>query len=208
MAETAVSRGEQTRERLLDVAQAAVMAKGFGATSIEEIVAEAGMSKNGFFYHFKDKNALAAGLLERYLAEESALFDDLFRRADELSDDPLHSFLIWLKLFAETLDDATDSFPTCIVASVTYQERLFDRDVHALNESAVRGWRVRFRERLEAIAEKYPPKEPVDLDVLADMVSSVVEGGLVISRALRESAVTGQQLMAYRTFVKLLFSPD
>ena len=36
-----------------------MLAKGFGATSIEEVIAEAGLTKSGFFYHFKDKNALA-----------------------------------------------------------------------------------------------------------------------------------------------------
>jgi AcrR family transcriptional regulator len=208
MTDVAVSRGEQTRERLLDIAQASVLEKGFGATSIEEIVTEAGISKNGFFYHFKDKSALASALLERYLAEESEMFDELFRRADELSDDPLHSFLIWLRLLAETMDDVAETFPACLVASITYQERLFDREVHERNAAAVLAWRTRFRARFEAIAEKYAPKEPVELDSLADMTTSVVEGGLIIGRALREPRVTGQQIMAFRTYVKLLFLPD
>ena len=57
--ETRMGKGEATRERILEIAEAAVLAKGFGATSIEEVIAEAGLTKSGFFYHFKDKNALA-----------------------------------------------------------------------------------------------------------------------------------------------------
>ena len=45
-------KGQATRERILDVAEASVLAKGFGATSIEELIAEAGITKSGFFYHF------------------------------------------------------------------------------------------------------------------------------------------------------------
>ena len=73
-----------TRTRILDVAEAAVLEKGFEATSIEEIVAGADISRGGFFYHFKDKNALARAMLERYIETEDRLYDDLFARAREL----------------------------------------------------------------------------------------------------------------------------
>ena len=94
-----------TRSRILDIAEAAVLEKGFEATSIEEIVAGAEISRGGFFYHFKDKNALARAMLERYIDAENALYDDLFARARELNDDPLHCMLIGLKLLAEMLED-------------------------------------------------------------------------------------------------------
>ena len=57
--EPRMGKGEATRERILEIAEAAVLAKGFGATSIEEVIAEAGLTKSGFFYHFKDKHDLA-----------------------------------------------------------------------------------------------------------------------------------------------------
>ena len=85
------SKGQETRPRILDVAEEAILAKGFDATSIEEIVAGAEITRSGFFYHFPDKNELARALLERYIEQDRALLDDIFRRADELSDDPLHA---------------------------------------------------------------------------------------------------------------------
>lgn len=88
-----LSKGEQTRERILAIAQDAVLHKGFAATSIDEIICEAGITKSGFFYHFRDKNDLAKSLLLRYLDNEWTVFDRLFKQADELSDDPLHSYL-------------------------------------------------------------------------------------------------------------------
>jgi TetR/AcrR family transcriptional regulator, transcriptional repressor for nem operon len=94
--EPRLSKGEATRERILEIAEAAVLAKGFDATSIEEVIAEAGLTKSGFFYHFKDKNALAREMLRRYVATNDRLFDDIFARGRELSDDPLQAFLISL----------------------------------------------------------------------------------------------------------------
>lgn len=46
----AAPKGQDTRARIMDIAQTAVLQKGFDATSIEEIVAEADLSRDGFFY--------------------------------------------------------------------------------------------------------------------------------------------------------------
>ena len=202
-----MARGEETRKRILDVAQEAVLSKGFNATTIEEIVAYAEITKSGFFYHFRDKNALARALIERHIEVENQLFDDLLSRSKELSDDPLHVALIGLKLLAELIDDMPNGHPGCIVATAAYQDRLFNKDVRDANRRAVLGWRNRFREMFEEIVAVYPARENVDLDHLSDMVTAIVEGGIVMSRALNEPAVTSQQIMLLRSYIKLLFGP-
>ena len=58
-----------------------MLAKGFDATSIEELVAGAGITRSGFFYHFPDKNELARALIERYIEQDRVVLDDIFRRA-------------------------------------------------------------------------------------------------------------------------------
>lgn len=196
-----------TRARILDIAEAAVLEKGFEATSIDEIVVEAEISRGGFFYHFQDKNALARAMLERYIEVENQLYDDIFARARELSDDPLHSMQVGLKMLAELLEDMPNGHPGCVIAATAYQDRLFDQGVRDLNRQAILGWRKRFRAMFEEIATVYDAREPVDLDALGDMVSSVVEGGLVLQRALREHKTAGEQIMLLRTYLKLLFKP-
>ncbi len=202
-----MGKGQETRERLLDIAELSVLAKGFGATSIEEIIAEAQITKSGFFYHFRDKNELARALLQRYLDREDVLLDELFDRARELHDDPLHAFLIGLKLLAEKMADLPNGHPGCMVAAYCYNERLFDQSVRALNRTAVLGWRERFSAALEEIAEVYPPRDDVDLQAVADMVSSTVDGGIILSKALGEPAILSKQILLFRSYIKLLFSP-
>lgn len=197
-----------TRDRLLDLAEASILNKGFGATSIDEVIAGAGISKSGFFYHFKDKTSLAKALIERYIARDKAILDDLFRRADELHDDPLHSFLIGLKLFAEMMDALPDVHPGCLVASFCYEDQMFSAEVRELNAHGVLQWRRRFRERLDAIAARHPPRLPVDLGAMADMIATVIEGGIILSRVLRDRRILSQQVMLYRSFVAAAFSRD
>jgi AcrR family transcriptional regulator len=197
----------ETRERLLAAAEEAVLAKGFAATSIEELIAAVGITKSGFFYHFKDKGELAKALLVRYLENDKAILDELFRRADELNDDPLHGFLVGLKLFAEMMEGLPAAHPGCLAASYAYQDRLFDREIRELNAQGVLAWRVRFRERLDLIAGRYPPRIAVDLDALADMATTLVEGAIVLSRVLGEGTMLPKQVLLYRDFIRAVFAP-
>jgi AcrR family transcriptional regulator len=197
-----------TRERLLELAEAAVLAKGFASTSIEELIAAAGISKSGFFYHFRDKGELAEAMMERYLANDKALLDDIFKRADELNDDPLHGLLVALKLFAEMLTNLPEAHPGCLAASFCYQDQLFNQKIRDLNAESVLRWRRRFRVRLDKIAEKYPPRAAVDLDALADMAASNVEGGLILGRALKDVTILPRQILLYRDLVRATFLPE
>jgi len=196
-----------TREQILQAAQAAVLAKGFSGTSIDELIAAVGISKSGFFYHFRDKTELAKALLLRYVEDDNQVFDTIFARADELSEDPLHSFLIALKMLAETFADLPNGHPGCMIAAICYHEQLFDRDVRDINAQAVLGWRQRFRQRLERVAEVYPPRIPISLDDMADMLSVVADGGIVLSKATKDTDSLPRQLLLYRDFVRLVFSP-
>jgi TetR/AcrR family transcriptional regulator, transcriptional repressor for nem operon len=208
MSDTATVRKPQsTRERLLELAEKLILQKGFASTSIEEIIAGVGITKSGFFYHFKDKGDLARALMQRYLDSDVQILDEIFGRAAELHDDPLHSYLIGLKLYAEMMARVHDVHPGCLAASICYQDQLFDQDIRMLNAEGMLAWRKRFRAHLQAIADRYPPKLDVDLDIVADMLMAVIEGGIIISKSLRDTKALPAQILQYRNYIRLLFEP-
>src|SRR6185436_12226678 len=166
-----------------------------------------GITKSGFFYHFKDKGDLARALMQRYLDSDEVILDEIFGRAAELHEDPLHSFLIGLKLYAEMIARVHDVHPGCLAASICYQDQLFDQEIRTLNAEGMLAWRRRFRAHLQAIAERYPPKTDVDLDTVADMLMAVIEGGIIISKSLRDAKALPAQILQYRNYIRLLFEP-
>ena len=202
-----LSKGGRTRERLMDLAEDAIIHKGFAATSIEELVEAAGITKSGFFYHFRDKNDLARQLILRFVERDDAIHDQLEARARALCDDELQSFLIFLKLFAEMMDDLPGIHPGCLVSAATYQDRAFDTEVARLIEESMLHWRDRFHGWLMKIAERYPPRLPVDLKALAEHFNVMADGAIIASRALRDPTVIGRQARLMHDFVKLLFAP-
>ena len=55
------------RDRILNAAEQRVLAGGPGALVLEAVAADAGVSKGGLLYHFRNKEALVDGLCERML---------------------------------------------------------------------------------------------------------------------------------------------
>lgn len=199
------TKGEKTRERLLDVAYQSIVEKGFAATSIEELVEAAGITKSGFFYHFRDKNDLARQLYDRFLDEDEGILDTLAARARELSDDPLQSFLIFLNLYAQVMDDMEALHPGCMVATVTYQERIFDPAIKQMNVEYLLRMRERFAAWLAEIAARHPPQHEVDLEALADSLTVIVEGAIILSKALADRRLMGRQTRLFRSHVRMIF---
>ena len=200
-------KGAETKERICQIAERAILDKGYVATSIDEIISEAGITKSGFFYHFKDKMDLARALLVRYVDNDTAFFEEIFVRADELTDDPLQRMLIFLKMYAEKMTEIEVNHPGCLIASYCYQDNQFNPEIRDMMSDAMLRWREMFKKRFEQIAAKYPPREEVDLDDLADTVSTMMEGGIIMVKVVKEGDIIGRQAMIFRSLVKTLFEP-
>lgn len=71
---------DQTRQRLLDAAQAVFIQKGFGAASVEDVAADAGYTRGAFYSNFASKAELLLEVLKRdhdtIMQRLSGIFED------------------------------------------------------------------------------------------------------------------------------------
>jgi AcrR family transcriptional regulator len=94
---SALKRKEDSRERLLTAALARFCRDGYVAVSVEEIAAEAGVSRVTFYRHFTDKAALAVELFSR----EAAAAAPRFLAIGESAFEARTAIIAWLQaLFA------------------------------------------------------------------------------------------------------------
>jgi TetR/AcrR family transcriptional repressor of nem operon len=199
------TKGEQTREHIMATAEGIILRRGYAGTSIEEIIGEAGITKGGFFYHFHGKKDLARSLIKRFLKNDIEEFTAIADRAHSLTEDPLQRFLLFLKLLAEALEDLPGAHPGCLVAAFAYEAEQFDDEIRELNAQGVLAWRKIFVGYFEPVVEMYPMKIDQPLDELADMLSTIIEGGIVMTKVLNDRNILPKQLLQYRDYIRVVF---
>lgn len=199
------TKGERTREHILETAEGIILQRGFVGTSIENILEQARITKGGFFYHFDGKIDLARKLLERYLVQDAEFFGMLEKQARDLSEDPLQQLLIFLKLMAQSMADLPGTHPGCLVAAFTYESQQFDDEIRTLTAEGARSWRRFFLELFTRIEEKYPMRTDQPLEELAEMLIVILEGGIIVSKIADNQQILPQQLLQYRNYLRLLY---
>ena len=199
------TRSNSSRERILATAEAIILENGFAGTTIEDIIEKAAITKSGFFYHFAGKAELARALIDRYIDMDTTVFLEISERADRLSEDPLQRALIFLNLFAEMVGGMTDVHPGCLAAAFTYESQQFDTVIRRRIEDGMLSWRQMIVQRLNDIVGKYPPRMPVDVESLADMFTSCVEGGIILAKAYDDNQALINQVHNYRNHLRMIF---
>ena len=194
-----------TRERILANAEALTLKQGFAGTSIDNILTATGITKGAFFYHFKSKAELARALVERYWARDYQLFEQLSERADELSNDPLQSMLIFLKLFEEFIEKWEEPPEGCIFASYVYESQQFDEAIGTFIADGFKEWKKLYEDRIEQIMKKYPPQIKIDAGELAEMIMCIIEGGFILSKSLQDAKLIARSVKQFRRYLQLIF---
>jgi AcrR family transcriptional regulator len=78
-----IAQGEATRRQLLDVATRLFAEQGYEATSIEQVLREAGVSRGSLYHHFDGKDRLFEAVVEDV---ETRICDDLVRAVMKQKD--------------------------------------------------------------------------------------------------------------------------
>ena len=66
---TKAEQSQQTRRALLDTARTIFTAQGYAATTTEEVVRRAGVTRGALYYHFRDKAALFEAVFDEVRGE-------------------------------------------------------------------------------------------------------------------------------------------
>jgi TetR/AcrR family transcriptional repressor of nem operon len=201
-------KGEDTKNRILDAAQAIILERGYAGMSVDALINSLGLTKGAFFHHFKSKGDLAKTLIRRYADEGIGLFRSNLERAKKLSDDPVQQILILVGLYEELFENLAEPYPGCLLASYVYELQQFNADMRdVINEEFIVS-RVELSGLIRQAIEIYPPRAQIDPESLADCFMSTFEGAFILSKSLGEAEITVQQLRHYKTYIELLFRQD
>lgn len=98
-------RSEETRSKIIEAAIRLFSNRGFNAASVDDICAEAGVSKGAFYHHFESKQALFLALLDSWLK-------NIDNAIDAAKDQPAPAtFLAMTEAFPYIFGSAGDNLP-------------------------------------------------------------------------------------------------
>lgn len=199
------TKGERSREKILTATKGLVMRKGFAGTSVDDILRETGVSKGAFFHHFRSKADLADQLMRWYADRDMRMFRDILAKAEAAHDDPMDQLLRFITDFETYLCDPENPPRGCMYALYTYEDDHFENDVRGFVAETLQTWTAMYIRKFQEVIDLYPPVKPVTAKRLAEMVVSVIEGGLILERAYGNPSMTARQSEQFREYLELLF---
>jgi TetR/AcrR family transcriptional repressor of nem operon len=173
------SAAAASNERLLDAAVHVIRSKGYSAARVEDICAEAGLTKGAFFHHFASKEACAVAAAAHFAANADALFD---AAPYTILPDPRDRVLAYVDFRKAILQGELPQF-TCLLGTMVQEAY----DTHPAIRAACDRYISEHAQRLEAdIAEAktlYAPKADWAPGSAALFSQAVLQGGFVLAKA-------------------------
>jgi AcrR family transcriptional regulator len=156
--------GARRRAHIEDAAARLFAERGFAATTVEDIVAEAGVSKPMLYRHFESKKELQMKLLGR--------------RRDELAAAPLDSFIQGTGEPEQRLSAMTDAWFAHVgqhpnTSRMLFQDATGDPEIQALQRELRRRQRAADVALLREFAPQLPENE---LEPLGEIIRSSLTG--------------------------------
>lgn len=190
----------ESKTKLLEAALHVIRAKGYAATTVDDICARAGLTKGSFFHHFKSKDELALAAVEHF----SAMAEGLFSNAPYLAhEDPLDRLLGYVDFRASMLDFDLPEF-TCLLGTLVQETY----DTHpAIRTACDRGMseHVDMLVRDVALAKaRYAPDAAWTVDSVGYFIQAALQGAFIFAKAKQGPAVARDCLAHLRRYLELL----
>ena len=194
-------RGD-ARIRLLEAARDVFRRKGFGATSVDELCREAGVTKGAFFHHFRTKDALGVAAAEFWSETTGAFFEAAPYHG---SDDPLNRVLAYLEFRCAIIDGPAPTF-TCLVGTLAQEVHDTSPAIREACAESILGHAATLEHDIQAAIETHGI-EPVGWDAasLARHTQAVLQGAFVLAKATNDADLARESIEHLRRYVGLLF---
>ncbi len=150
---------------------------------------------------------MVLALIDRQIKQEQAYFKDLLHRAQFLCSDSLQQMILFTNLLAESIASQPNVERGCLLATFAREQQHLEIDIKQLLAEGMGQLRDVCLSQLESVAVMYPPCLNVSMREVSDMLITLLEGGIILSRLHDESYALSQQIIHYRNYLRLLFEP-
>lgn len=191
----------ESKIKLLDATLNVVRTKGYSATRIEDVCAEAGVTKGSFFHHFKSKEDLALSAVARWDEISSHHFAEA---PDHDAPDPLNRLIAYVEFRKALLTGDLPDF-TCFAGTIVQEAYRTQPAVSAACERSMISHAKTLEGDISAAMREHGNRENWTPESLALFIQSVIQGGFIFAKATGSARVAADNLDHLRRYLELLF---
>ncbi|HUG04485.1 MAG TPA: TetR/AcrR family transcriptional regulator [Steroidobacteraceae bacterium] len=169
-----------TRWRILEAAMHLFWEKGYGSTSVADILSRAGVNSGSLYHYFPGKQDVLIAVLDTYIGGiRQMLFEPAWRGVA----DPIEKVWKLMDGYREALVQ-TDCTYGCPIGSLALEIHEPDPAVRERLAKNFSNWTDAIEECLDAAGGRVPPG--VERRALAEFVLTTMEGGVMLARSYRD----------------------
>jgi len=195
----------KAKEKILDAAQELMMAKGFVATTLDEICEASGVSKGSLFHYFKNKEDLGKATLMRYgqkMTEmKQAALDDIQKN----ESDPLKRIFQYLNFMSEMVKKKGDKGGGCLVGTFAQEISQTHPELREVCQQGFKYMAESIRTDLEEAKIKYNPEGNIDTQSFADFFVSIAQGSMLLVKTHENIDIMLKNLELFKQHLQFVF---
>jgi TetR/AcrR family transcriptional repressor of nem operon len=187
-----------TRQRILISAMELFSEKGFGSTSISDILSRSQANSGSLYHYFPGKQDVLVGVLEMY---RDGIYQMLLEPAWQGVENPIERIFALLDRYRAALLESECVYG-CPIGSLALEIHEPDPVVRELLAANFTGWTRAIGDCLREGAERLPPD--TDIQGLAEFILTTMEGGVMQARTHRDIAYFDRSIAQLRHHMTLL----
>jgi TetR/AcrR family transcriptional regulator, transcriptional repressor for nem operon len=191
----------ESKTKLLDATLKVVRTKGYSATRIEDVCAEAGLTKGSFFHHFKSKEDLALAAIAHWDAHASQIFA---AAPYHQPADPFGRLIAYIEFRKAILTGDLPDF-TCFAGTIVQEAYRTHPEVSAACERNISRHAQTLETDIRAAMRNHAVRGTWTPESLALHIQAVIQGGFILAKAKGNAAVAAESLDHLRRYLELLF---
>jgi TetR/AcrR family transcriptional regulator, transcriptional repressor for nem operon len=192
----------QAREKLLAAALKLIRARGYSATSVDDLCKEAGVTKGAFFHHFPTKDALAVAAAHHWAEITGGLFAGAPYHDHAR---PLDRVLGYVDFRHDLLAGELWEF-TCLVGTMTQEVYGTQDDIRAACEASICGHAQTLEADVEAAMREHHVQGDWTAQSLALHTQAVLQGAFILAKATGKVELAIESAAHLKRYIQLLFS--
>jgi AcrR family transcriptional regulator len=192
--------GADTRTRIVMAALELFRRKGYGSTSVADILATARVNPGSLYHFFAGKQDVLLAVLDAY---RTGIDEMLLEPAWRGVDDPIERVFALLAAYRGHLVSTGCTYG-CPIGGLALELHEPDPAVRALLAQNFRNWTDAIERCLDAAGSRLP--HDLDRRALAEFVLTTMEGGVMLSRTYRDIAHFDRAVAQLRGYLDRLIT--